>query len=100
MRKTGAVRRGFPGGLRAQLLLVLCLLITIAVALGSGAMMIPQRADLAPHAARQLLATYIALEMLVVLLLGYGFFTFLVVRPILALVVASHRAAKVDLASP
>ncbi|AWV88937.1 sensor histidine kinase [Bradymonas sediminis] len=100
MRESGAERRGFPGGLRAQLLLVLCLLITIAVALGSGAVMIPQRADLAPQAARQLLATYIALEMLVVLLLGYGFFTFLVVRPIRALGVASQRAAKGDLASP
>lgn len=100
MRKTGAKRRGFPGGLRAQLLLVLCLLIIIAVALGSGLFMIPQRSDLTPQAARQLLATYIALEGLVVLLLGYGFFTFLVVRPVRAIGVASQRAAQGDLASP
>lgn len=100
MRTTSAERRGFPGGLRAQLLLVLCLLITIAVALGSGLFMIPQRGDLSPQAARQLLATYIALEGLVVLLLGYGFFTFLVVRPIRAIGVASQRAAQGDLASP
>lgn len=100
MQVSGTERRGFPGGLRAQLLLVLCLLIAIGIGLGSGLFMIPQRGELGPQAARQLLATYIALEVLVVLLLGYGFFTFLVVRPVRAIGVASQRAAQGDFASP
>jgi|SRR5690554_157791 len=100
MQKTGTERKGFPGGLRAQLLLVLCLLISIGVLLGSGLFMLPQSANLGPQAARELFATYFALVVLVILLLGYGFFTFLIVRPVRAIGVASQRAAQGDLASP
>lgn len=100
MRKTGTERKGFPGGLRAQLLLVLCLLISIGVLLGSGLFLLPQNATLDPPAARELFVTYFVLVVLVILLLGYGIFTFLIVRPVRAIGVASQRAAQGDLASP
>jgi two-component system, NtrC family, sensor kinase len=49
---------------------------------------------------RSLLLVYLGLDALFILIIGYGFFTFVVVRPIRAIGVASERAARGDLASP
>jgi signal transduction histidine kinase len=93
-------RRGFPGGLRAQLLLGLCLLVALGFLLGAGLALIPRDGTVSEAAARELVFAFLGLEILVLLLLGYGFFTFLVVRPIRAIGVASERAARGNLASP
>ncbi|MFB6263626.1 MAG: sensor histidine kinase, partial [Bradymonadaceae bacterium] len=47
----------------------------------------------------RLLWVYLALDALFVVVVGYGFLTFLVVRPIRAIGVATRRAARGDLAS-
>lgn len=49
---------------------------------------------------RRLLLVYLGLDALFILIIGYAFFTFVVVRPIRAIGVASERAARGDLASP
>jgi signal transduction histidine kinase len=49
---------------------------------------------------RDLLFIYLGVDALFILIVGYGFFTFLIVRPIRAIGVATKRAAKGDLASP
>lgn len=49
---------------------------------------------------RQVLLIYLGVDALFILVIGYAFFTYLVVRPIRAIGVASERAARGDLASP
>ncbi len=122
-------RRGFPGGLRAQLLLGLCLLILVAFGLAGVVAEHAIRRELPVSAqpdsvqpdsqqaseealaqqesaneriaeARRLLLVYLGLDALFILLVGYAFFTFVVVRPLRAIGVASERAARGDLASP
>ncbi|MFP4597486.1 MAG: sensor histidine kinase [Persicimonas sp.] len=122
-------RRGFPGGLRAQLLLGLCLLILVAFGLAGVVAEHAIRRELpvseqpdseqpdSPQAseealvqresaneriadARKLLLVYLGLDALFILLVGYAFFTYVVVRPLRAIGVASERAARGDLASP
>lgn len=100
MRSARTERRGFPGGLRAQLLLGLCFVITLGVLLGAGLTFIPNLRELPAAHGRVLIITYIGLALLVLLLLGYAFFTYLVMRPIRAIGVATQRAAQGDLASP
>ncbi len=51
-------------------------------------------------ATRRMLLFYLGLDALFILVIGYAFLTFLVVRPIRAIGVASERAARGDLASP
>ncbi|MFW5968596.1 MAG: sensor histidine kinase [Persicimonas sp.] len=122
-------RRGFPGGLRAQLLLGLLVLLTVGFSLVAAASLHVfrnqlQRAeaerveaaageeDRQPDAdsltsveerveqTRGLLFVFFGLDALFILIMGYAFLTFVVVRPVRALGVASERAARGDLASP
>jgi signal transduction histidine kinase len=48
---------------------------------------------------RDLLLVYLGLDALFILIVGYGLLTFVVVRPVLAIEVATQRAARGDLAS-
>ncbi len=48
---------------------------------------------------RRLLLAYLGLDAVFILIVGYAFFTFVVVRPIRAIGVATERAARGDLAS-
>ena len=57
-------------------------------------------AQSAIDAGRGALMLYLAITLLFVTLVGYGFFSFVVIRPLRALGVATERAAKGDLASP
>lgn len=50
--------------------------------------------------ARRMLWTYLAVDALFILIVGYAFFTYVVVRPVRAIGVATERAARGDLASP
>lgn len=100
MQPTPTRRRGFPGGLRAQLLFGLILVIALVFLLGAGLFYLPTAGEVTPEGARTLILTYLALAALLILLLGYAFFTYLVLRPIRAIGVATQRAAKGDLASP
>jgi signal transduction histidine kinase len=59
-----------------------------------------QRANERVDRTRDLLLIYLGVDALFILIVGYGFFTYLVVRPIRAIGVATERAAKGDLASP
>lgn len=49
--------------------------------------------------ARQMLWAYLGIDALFILIVGYAFFTYVVVRPIRAIGVATERAARGDLAS-
>ncbi len=49
---------------------------------------------------RRVLTLYLAMTLLVLTLFGYAFFSFVVIRPLRALSVATERAADGDLASP
>jgi signal transduction histidine kinase len=123
-------RRGVPGGLRAQLLIGLCLLLAVGFGLvavvadhainrqrsgpaqksGSAQKQAqldnPAKTTSAPVVGdkftdtRKLLLVYLGLDAFFILLVGYAFFTYVVMRPLRAIGVASERAARGDLASP
>lgn len=93
-------RRGFPGGLRAQLLMGLCVLIVGAFILAGVVAEHAIQRQLPIDATRRLLIVYLGLDALFILLVGYAFLTYVVMRPLRAIGVASERAARGDLASP
>jgi signal transduction histidine kinase len=115
-------RRGIPGGLRAQLLVGFCLLLAVGFGLAAvvaehaiqrqlPAQTAEQSADQGTEQAaatsndkitdtRKLLLIYLGFDAFFILLVGYAFFTYVVMRPLRAIGVASERAARGDLASP
>lgn len=93
-------RRGIPGGLRAQLLMGLCLLIVVAFILAAVVAEHAIQRQLPIEDTRRLLVVYLGLDALFILLVGYAFLTYVVMRPLRAIGVASERAARGDLASP
>ena len=93
-------RKGIPGGLRAQLLVGLCLLIVVAFVLAAVVAEHAIQRQLPIASTRQLLVVYLGLDAFFILLVGYAFLTYVVMRPLRAIGVATERAARGDLASP